>query len=68
MLSQLLETPFWAKVIENLEELEDQLLTLPHSQGQTLSNQELFDSILGCAQREMALDPPSPLADSEDEG
>jgi len=66
-LSQPLRPSFWAIVVENLEESGGRLLALPPSQGQILSNRELFASILEDAQRAMTLDPPTPLTDSEDD-
>ncbi|KAF9786064.1 hypothetical protein BJ322DRAFT_765163 [Thelephora terrestris] len=46
LLAQPLEVTGWAKVAESLYGSQDQLLALPPSQSQTLSNAELFDSIL----------------------
>ena len=66
-LSQPLIRPsFWALFAENLEESKDRLLALPPSQGQTLSNQELFASILEDAQRAIRISSPI-LTDSEDD-
>jgi len=66
-LSQSLRPSFWAIVVENLEESKGRLLALPPSQGQILSNLELFTSILEDAQRATTLDPPTPFTDSEDD-
>lgn len=66
-LSQSLDTMFWTTFVEGLEDSKDRLLALPPSRGQTLSNQVLFDSILEDIRHVIALDPSSPLADSEDE-
>ena len=66
-LSQLLGASFWATVVENLETSKDRLLVLPPSQGQRLSNEELFAAILEDAQRAAVVDPLSPLTDSGDD-
>jgi len=64
-LSQpLIGASFWARFAGDLEESKDRLLALPPSQGQTLSNQELFVSILEDARRTIS---PVLLTDSEDD-
>lgn len=67
-LSQSIGTLFWDAVVEALRESEGRLLALPPSQGQTQSNQELFDSILKDAQCAVAHDSPTPIVDSDDGG
>jgi len=59
----LMEASLWALFIEVLVESKDQLLALPPAQDQTLSNQELFLSILEDARR--TISPVLPT-DSED--
>jgi hypothetical protein len=51
LLSQPLGVPDWADLIERLSGLQEQLLALPPSHGQALSNAELFDSILDDVRR-----------------
>lgn len=46
LLTKRLDAPEWAQVVESLWGSQDQLLALPPSHGQTLSNAELFDRIL----------------------
>ena len=66
-LSQSLGASFWDTIVETLEESKGRLLDRPPSPGQALSNQELFDNVLEDARSAMELDPPSPLAYSDDE-
>lgn len=61
LLSQSLGVPFWAHTVELLHGSEDLLLELPPSQGQTLSNQELFESVLDDIQEVMGHSNPHPL-------
>ena len=67
-LSQSIGTLFWDAVVETLRESEGRLLALQPSQGQTQSNQELFDSILKDAQCAVARNSPTPIVDSDDGG
>ena len=53
--------------VEKLEESKDQLLALPDSQGQVLSNQELFDNILNDARHAISARPRWPPTDSDDD-
>ncbi|KAF9650685.1 hypothetical protein BDM02DRAFT_3127503 [Thelephora ganbajun] len=68
LLSQSLGVGFWATVIDTLRGSNDRLLIMPPSQGQTLSNQELFDNILEDARRAMPRISPISSVDSEDYG
>lgn len=64
-LSQpLMEASLWALIMEALVESKDQLLALPPAQDQTLSNQELFLSILEDVRRIIS---PFLRTDSEDD-
>jgi hypothetical protein len=68
LLSQSLGVPFWAQAVEFLYGSEDLLLALPTSPGQTLSNQELFESVLDDIQEVMGHSNPHrpvPLTDSD---
>ena len=46
LLTQPLEASGWAEALESLRGAEDRLLAIPPSHRQTLSNMELFNSIL----------------------
>lgn len=66
LLPQLQRFPFGAVFIEKLQESKDRLLALPDPQGQTLSNQELFDNILEAARHAISVNsPPTDLGDSD---
>jgi len=53
--------------VGSLEGVKDELLALPPSQGQVLSNEELFASICEDARRSMLVKYPTSLTDSEDD-
>ena len=65
--SRSLGASFWDAIVENLEEVKDRLLALPPSLGQTLSNQELFNTVLEDVRRAMALDPSTSFTESDDD-
>lgn len=67
LLPQLQCCPFATVFVEMLEESKDRLLALPDSQGQTLSNQELFDNILEEARHAISVGSRYPLTDSDDD-
>ena len=67
LLTQRLQVPEWAEVVEFLSSSRDQLLALPPSRTQTLSNAELLDSILDDVLCMIAKGDRMPLTDSEDD-
>lgn len=67
LLSQFQRPSFVILFVEKLEESKDQLLALPDSQGQILSNQELFDNILKDARHAISARPRWPPTDSDDD-
>ena len=68
LLTQPLGVPGWARVVEYLYHSQDQLVALPPLHGRTLSNEELFESILDDVRSKITKgDPMLFLTDSEDD-